>query len=139
MNASHIIKLFVISYPIYLLIDFIWFGVLMQDTYKHYLEPISRTIGHTLQSRWPAAIIVWALIVLGAIIFVLPRAVNTGLVYSFCWGALYGLVVYGTYNLTNYAILEQWPLAIVFIDSGWGMVANGILLVLLRWLSSYNS
>ncbi len=138
MNAAQFFKLFIISYPIYIILDFVWFGIFMRDTYKFYLEPIARTTNSTLQTQWPAAFIAWALIITGAIIFVLPRIVGAMLIKSFLWGALYGLIIYGVYNMTNFAILAHWPLTITIIDIAWGMTVNGILLVVLRWANSYN-
>ncbi len=137
MNASQFFKLFIISYPIYIILDFVWFGILMRDTYKFYLEPIARMQNGNMTINKPIGFIVWALIVLGAIIFVLPRATHTGLMNSFLWGAAYGLLIYGVYDLTNFAVLARWPLTITLIDIAWGMTANGILLVVLKWVSSY--
>ncbi len=137
MTVKKYLILFGISYPFFILIDYIWFGLLMQQTYKQYLDPITQGLEATMRSRWPAAFSAWALIVFGAIMLVLPLAIHSSLLKSFGWGACYGLVLYGLYNLTNYAIIGQWPLELVFIDTGWGMMLNGLLLILLRWLSSY--
>jgi uncharacterized membrane protein len=35
-------------------------------------------------------------------------------------GALFGLVAYGTYDLTNQATLRAWPSMLTLIDMGWG-------------------
>ncbi len=35
---------------------------------------------------------------------------------------IFGLVVYGVYEATNYAILKKWPLHVTFIDTVWGGV-----------------
>lgn len=35
---------------------------------------------------------------------------------------IFGLVVYGVYEATNYAILKKWPLHVTFIDTLWGGV-----------------
>lgn len=37
-------------------------------------------------------------------------------------GALLGGVCYGVYELTNWAVLRDWPAYIVPIDWGWGIV-----------------
>ena len=137
MNTLHAIKLFAISYPTFIIFDIMWIGILMNSTYQYYLEPIARIYNGKLQANWPAALLVWALIVIGAIIFVLPKTTGVNLIGSFAWGALYGLILYGVYDLTNFAILAQWPLTITIIDIIWGMTVNGILLVLLTWVDSY--
>ena len=35
-------------------------------------------------------------------------------------GAVFGIVAYGTYNLTNMATIKDWPSNIVWIDMIWG-------------------
>jgi len=36
-------------------------------------------------------------------------------------GALFGLVTYATYDLTNLATLEGWPITLVIVDILWGI------------------
>ena len=46
-------------------------------------------------------------------------------VSSLGWGALFGLVVYRVYDMTNMAILERWQLRMVWIDICWGCFLCG--------------
>ena len=52
-------------------------------------------------------------------------------------GGLFGLFAYGTYDLTNLAVLRDWPLGLTFIDLVWGTfasaVAAGAGAALTRW------
>lgn len=137
MNVTHFFKLFVVSLPIFIILDVVWLGILMQDTYKQYLAPFVRLHNDKIQVDYFAGFAVWALIVVGAIIFVLPRTAGYGMIATFGFGALYGLVLYGVYDLTNFAIIKDWPLTITLVDIAWGMTVNGILLVLLKWVDSY--
>ena len=41
-------------------------------------------------------------------------------------GAALGLVAYGTYELTNWAVLRDWPALLVPIDIGWGVVLTAM-------------
>ena len=41
-------------------------------------------------------------------------------------GALLGLLAYGTYDLSNYATLRDWPLTLTLIDMGWGAVLSAV-------------
>jgi len=80
----------------------------------------------------PAALATWALIVAGIQFFVLPRAGHTPQVYAlFLWGALYGLVLYGVYDLTNYAVVKGWPLTITVVDMLWGAFACAMATLLM--------
>ena len=42
-----------------------------------------------------------------------------------CSGALFGLITYATYDLTNLATLKNWPLVVTVVDLTWGMVLAG--------------
>jgi uncharacterized membrane protein len=42
-----------------------------------------------------------------------------------------GFLVYLIYETTNYAILKDWPLTMVWIDSLWG----GVLFFLVAWIN----
>lgn len=35
-------------------------------------------------------------------------------------GALFGLITYATYDLTNLATLKDWPLLVTVVDLAWG-------------------
>ena len=41
-------------------------------------------------------------------------------------GAVIGLVAYATYDLTNLAVVKDWPLGLTFIDMAWGTMVSGI-------------
>jgi uncharacterized membrane protein len=70
---------------------------------------------------------VYLLIPGGILVFVRPRLRAEGTaVAALGWGAAYGLVVYGVYDLTNRAVLEHWPLAITLADILWGCVICGV-------------
>ena len=45
---------------------------------------------------------------------------------------MFGISIYGTYDLTNYAILDKWNLKAVVMDTLWG----GILFSLTRYLTT---
>jgi uncharacterized membrane protein len=42
--------------------------------------------------------------------------------YALLFGALFGLVCYATYDLTNLAIAKDWPLLVTIVDLIWGAV-----------------
>ena len=137
MNISQFFKLFAVGFPALIVADLIWLGFIMRNTYHTQLAHIARLSDGSLQVNWLAGLLVWALIVIGAIVLVLPHVQPLSLVNGFLWGAFYGLVLYGVYDLTNYALLAQWPLSITFIDIAWGAFVNGMLVMLLTWVKSF--
>ena len=56
-------------------------------------------------------------------VFVIPRAPTLGSAAGY--GALFGLVVYGVYDFTNYSTLRQWPFVLTLADVAWGTVGVG--------------
>jgi uncharacterized membrane protein len=61
------------------------------------------------------------------VLFALPRVDPEHLaVSSLGWGALFGLIVYGVYDMTNMATLENWPVRMVWVDICWGCFLCGV-------------
>ena len=40
-------------------------------------------------------------------------------------GIIFGIVTYGTYNLTNMATIKNWSSYVVFVDMIWGGLLTG--------------
>ncbi len=106
----------------FMVLDGIWLGVLMKNFYRQQLAPIVRLADGGIAPNWLAAFVVYALLGLGIALFVMPRA-STAL-QAAAYGALFGLVVYGVYDFTNYSILRQWPFVLTLADVAWGAVAT---------------
>jgi uncharacterized membrane protein len=47
-------------------------------------------------------------------------------------GALFGLVVYGVYDFTNYSTLRQWPFVVTLADVAWGTFATAACAAVVR-------
>ena len=120
------IKIYLACLPFTLLLDYIWLAKLMQGFYISELGPYARVRGTTIIPVYWAAAIVYLLLPLGVVLFALPRVNPEHLVASsLAWGALFGLMVYGVYDLTNMSTLERWPVRMVWIDIGWGCFLCG--------------
>jgi uncharacterized membrane protein len=71
-----------------------------------------------LDPIWPVAALVYPLLALGVSVFVLGRA-RTPL-EALAFGAVFGVLTYGVYDLTNYATLREWSAAMTVVDMAWG-------------------
>ncbi len=59
-------------------------------------------------------------------VFVIAPAVEKdSWVRALMLGALFGLITYATYDLTNLATLKDWPLALTVVDLIWGTILAG--------------
>ncbi|MDE2016454.1 MAG: DUF2177 family protein, partial [Hyphomicrobiales bacterium] len=66
------------------------------------------------------------LYVAGLVAFgVMPGLASGRWTTSLAWGAAFGLVAYGTYDLTNQATLRNWSTTLSVVDMAWGAVLSG--------------
>ena len=120
------LKLFWIVLFVVLLLDFLWLGVVMTKFYSQELGELARRQGTTLAPRWGAALLVYLLIPAGIVLFVRPSlGVQATVWEAFGRGALFGLVLYGVYDLTNLAVLDKWSVRMTATDIAWGCFLCG--------------
>ena len=124
------IKLAAVGAVAFMVLDGVWLGLLMKNFYREQLAPIVRLSNGGIAPNWPAAFVVYVLLGAGIALFVIPRASTVPSAAAL--GALFGLVVYGVYDFTNYSTLRQWPLMLAFADVAWGVVASAACAVALR-------
>ncbi|MDT7518506.1 DUF2177 family protein [Rhodoferax sp. TBRC 17660] len=103
-----------------LMLDVLWIGGLAQSLYQE-------GIGHLMaeQPRLGVAALFYVLYPIGLLVFVVaPRGVTDDWPATLLRGALFGLVAYATYDLTNLATLKEWPAGLAMLDMAWGCVAS---------------
>jgi len=122
MVMGHTIKQAVLGALAFMVLDGVWLGLLMKNFYRAQLAPIARLADGGIAPNWPAAFVVYALLGTGTALFVIPRAATVSLAAAY--GALFGLVVYGVYDFTNYSTLRQWPFVLTLADVAWGALAS---------------
>lgn len=127
---GHTITLAAVGAVAFMVLDFIWLGLLMKNFYREQLAPIVRLADGGIAPNWPAAFVVYVLLGTGIAIFVIPRAPTVPL--AAFYGGLFGLVVYGVYDFTNFSTLRQYPLVLTFADWAWGVVATAACSALVR-------
>jgi uncharacterized membrane protein len=118
MNISFYLKLYALTVPVFFIIDLIWLGVVARGFYQKNLKYILSP-----NVNWSAALVFYLIYIGGILIFaVLPAVAKDSLRHAVLWGALFGFFTYMTYDLTNLALLKNWPLNIVIVDILWGVV-----------------
>jgi uncharacterized membrane protein len=107
---------FAITFVVFMAIDLIWLGFIAKNLYSKYLGYIM-----TDKVNWGAALLFYVLFIIGLLFFVIsPALVKNSWTFALGAGALYGLLTYATYDLTNLATLKDWPITITVIDMIWG-------------------
>lgn len=111
-------KLYAIALPVFFAIDMFWLGVVSKNFYRAQIGALM-----TPNVNWIAAILFYLIFIVGLVVFVIEPAVVQGhWSRAVVLGALFGLVCYATYDLTNFAIAKDWPLLVTIVDLVWGAV-----------------
>lgn len=123
MTLSKMIASYLLTTVVFFVVDLIWLGLIAKNLYRKYLGFLmSETV------NWVAAVIFYLIFIAGIFIFVIhPSIEKQSAMRAAGMGALFGLVTYATYDLTNYATLRGFPLNIVIIDMTWGMVLTSVV------------
>lgn len=125
-------KLFLIALPVFFAIDMVWLVLVAKNFYQKQIGFLMRP-----DINWLAAIIFYLLFITGLIVFVItPAMVKQSWVHALLYGALFGLVTYATYDLTNLATLKDWPLLVTLIDLVWGSVLAASVSVITYWIAN---
>ena len=134
---THRFNLFLVALVSFGLLDGIWLGAVMGAFYRSQLALLARMSGDKMAPLWMPALLVYVLLAAGLVLFVIPRT-PAPVPAPLLRGALFGLVVYGVYDLTNLSTLRGWPLLLTCVDIAWGAAASAIatwiVTVIDRWL-----
>ena len=113
---------FVFVSIIFLIIDIIWLSITVKMIYR----PALGSLLNDKPVMW-AAVLFYLIYIIALTLLVLKPALISGLVFQAFWtGAIFGIVTYGTYNLTNMATIKDWSSNIVWIDMVWGGILTSI-------------
>lgn len=117
------LKLYFITLIAFLAFDLLWLGVIAKGMYQKYLGYLMAP-----EITWWAAFVFYFLFVVGLLVFVIDPGLKENSLSATLWrAALFGLVTYATYDLTNHATVKDWPPLITVVDLIWGMVLSMIV------------
>jgi uncharacterized membrane protein len=125
-------KLYIIALPVFFAIDLLWLGVFAKNLYQEQL-------GHLMASqvKWTVALLFYCLYLFGLVFFAIGPAVKeNSWIQALLQGALFGLICYATYDLTNLATLKNWPVKIVYYDLIWGAFVSGAVSLITFWIGN---
>ena len=106
-------------------IIFVCLDALYLNLFKNYFSKQVQNIqGSELKVNYLAAVICYIFIIIGLNYFIIKprRSVNDAF--------LFGIVIYGVYETTNWAIFKNWSVLSVILDTLWG----GILFALTTFI-----
>lgn len=119
MGVMQIIILTLATGAIFLVADAVMLSRVMHPLFRAHLG------GALLDGlRWPAAASFYLLYLFGMVWFAGLPGLRDGVGSAALNGAILGLVAYGTFELTSWAVMRDWHPALVAADMAWGTVVT---------------
>ena len=110
-------------------IDLIWLLGLAKNLYRNEMGDLMAS-----EPKLLAGLGFYLLYALGACIFViLPALYKQSCWHAIAYGALFGLFCYMTYDLTNLAVIRNFPTRLALIDIAWGASVTALASFFAYW------
>ena len=123
MPLGKLVLLYVITTVAFFALDFVWLSTATSRIYKPYL-------GDLLSPKPNLAVAgaFYLFYVVGLLALAIVPGLKEGAIGGALWrAALFGLITYATYDLTNLATIQGWPWQIALIDMAWGTALNTVV------------
>lgn len=121
------LKAYLLTLLPFVVLDAFWLGLVAPKFYKSQIGFIMAE-----NPNWAAAVVFYLLYIAGVVVFVTGRGGTP--TEAALRGALFGLVCYATYDLTNLATLEGWPILVTVVDLCWGTFLTAATAFSAVWL-----
>lgn len=113
-------------------IDLIWLLGIAKNLYRDEMGSLMAS-----EPKLLAGLGFYLLYAFGASIFVIIPAISKqSWLYAVQYGALFGLFCYMTYDLTNLAVIRDFPVRLAFIDIAWGSAVTALSATIAYWVGT---
>lgn len=116
--------LMLLSAIVLITIDFIY----LQSIKSYFQKQVQSVQGSAMQINYLGAAICYIFLIVGINYFIIKP--NRSVKDAF----LLGLVIYGVYETTNYALFKNWSIITVIIDTLWGGILFAITTYIVNML-----
>lgn len=125
MSFGKLAALYAITTVVFFALDFVWLSTATSRIYAPYLGDLLAE-----QPKLAVAAAFYLFYVVGVLALAVIPGLQQGSVVAALWrGALFGLLAYATYDLTNLATIRDWPWQVSVIDMVWGTTLNSLVAV----------
>jgi len=115
-----------------IIIDLIWLLGIAKNLYRDEMGSLMAS-----EPKLWAGLAFYLLYALGASIFVIfPAISKQSWIYAAQYGALFGFFCYMTYDLTNLAVIRDFPMRLAFIDIIWGSAVTALSATIAYWVGN---
>ena len=109
-------KVYLVAFGVLLVIEGTWLAVIAKDFYQSEIGFIM-----TDSPKIIPTVLFAVVFIAGLVFFVInPALAKDSWKYALLAGLFFGLVSYSTYDFTNLATLQDWPLKVSVVDLIWG-------------------
>jgi uncharacterized membrane protein len=120
MTAPSGLIAFAATLVAFLMLDFLWLATVGNSFYRprmaYHLRPdVLFGVALAFYVLYAAALVYFA---------VRPGLADQSLMTAALTAAFFGLVAYGTYDLTNLSIMKEFPASLALLDMAWGTVLS---------------
>lgn len=113
-------------------IDLIWLLGVAKNVYRDQMGDLMAT-----EPKLLAGLAFYLLYALGVCIFVIvPALSKQSWMHALLYGALFGFFCYMTYDLTNLAVVRNFPTQLAFIDMAWGSFVTALCASFAYWVGN---
>ena len=113
-------------------IDLVWLLGIAKNLYRDQMGDLMAN-----DPKLIAGLAFYLLYALGVCIFVIiPALSKQSWIYALQYGALFGLFCYMTYDLTNLAVIRNFPTQLALIDIAWGSFVTAVCSGIAYWVGS---
>lgn len=110
--------------------DLVWLLGIAKNLYRDEMGDLMAS-----EPKLLAGLAFYLIYALGVCIFVIAPALSKqSLIYALQYGALFGLFCYMTYDLTNLAVIRDFPTKLAFVDIVWGSLVTAFSAGLAYWV-----
>ena len=107
------VVLYIATLIVLIPIDFLFLGMVAKGFFT---SQVGEMLG---EIRLAPAVLFYLLYVAGILVFVSGPLASTWQ-STLCYGALFGLFCYATFELTSISLLKRWTWPVVIVDVSWG-------------------
>jgi uncharacterized membrane protein len=115
-----------------IIIDLIWLLGIARNLYRDEMGSLMAS-----EPKLWAGLAFYLLYALGASIFVIfPAISKQSWMYAAQYGVLFGFFCYMTYDLTNLAVIRDFPMRLAFVDIVWGSAVTALSATIAYWVGN---
>ncbi len=115
-----------------IVVDMIWLLGIAKTLYRNEMGDLMAS-----EPKLLAGLAFYLLYSIGVCIFVIVPAISKQSLFdAVLYGALFGFFCYMTYDLTNLAVIRNFPTQLAFIDMAWGSFVTAVLSALSYWVGN---